>query len=109
MENFSPQNEFVIKKNRRHARPVYTNIYRSVKVVREGGMGAEIDFGYRIKQFKCKNGCEHHNHLVCVSCGCYIYLDNEKLENLQDQLAKSNGFKPQKHNFQVYGICTNCR
>ncbi len=87
----------------------YSNTYRTVKIVKDNGFGAEIDFSYRVKRFKCKNGCEHHNHLVCLMCGCYIHLDNERLEELQDQLAKNNGFKPEKHNFQIYGICKDCR
>lgn len=85
------------------------NVYKTIKVLKDDGIGAEIDFGYRIKQFKCKNGCEHHNHLVCVVCGQYSYLDNTTLEDLQDKLAKQNSFVPKKHNFQIYGICKNCR
>ncbi len=84
-------------------------IYKTIKVVKEDGSGTEIDFGYRVKQFKCKNGCEHHNHLVCVMCGESIYLDNIPLEDLQDHLAKQNGFTPKKHNFQIFGLCKNCR
>ena len=85
------------------------NVYKTIKVLKDDGTGAEIDFGYRIKQFKCKNGCEHHNHLVCVVCGQYSYLDNTTLEDLQDKLAKQNSFVPKKHNFQIYGVCKNCR
>ena len=85
-----------------------TRIYKTIKVVKENGLGTEIDFGYRIKQFKCKNGCEHHNHLVCVSCGKYIYLDHAPLEDLQDKLAKDNHFVPKKHAFQIFGLCKYC-
>lgn len=104
---FPPLNDLPLKKKARQAG--YTNIYRTVKVVNDNGAGAEIDFGYRIKQFKCKNGCEHHNHLVCVACGRYIYLDNETLEDLQDKLSKNSGFIPKKHNFQIHGICRDCQ
>ena len=86
-----------------------TNIYRTVKMIRENGLGTEIDFGYQIKQFKCKNGCEHHNHLVCVICGNSTYLDNTLLEDLQDKLAKVNNFIPRKHDFKISGVCKNCR
>ena len=85
------------------------NVYKIIKVLKDDGTGAEIDFGYRIKQFKCKNGCEHHNHLVCVVCDHYSYLDNTTLEDLQDKLAKKNSFIPKKHAFQIFGICKNCR
>ena len=84
-------------------------VYRTLKVINDEGLGTEVDFGYRIKQFKCKNGCEHHNHLVCVMCGVATYLDNTLLEDLQDKLAKENTFIPKKHNFQMFGVCKNCR
>ena len=84
-------------------------IYKTIKILQENGLGAEIDFGYNVKQFKCKNGCEHHNHLVCVVCGGYSYIDDGKLEAYQDQLAKDNGFKPTKQFFRIYGVCKNCQ
>jgi len=87
----------------------HSKVLKTIKVIKEDGRGTEIDFGYRIRQFKCKNGCEHHNHLVCVFCGQYSYLDNTSLENSQDQLAKNNSFIPQKHIFQIYGLCKNCQ
>ena len=84
-------------------------ILKTVKMVDKQGLGTEIDFGYNIKQFKCKNGCEHHNHLVCVVCHRHVYLDFEPLEDLQDKLARAKGFIPKKHNLKVYGVCANCR
>ena len=87
----------------------YSRILKTLKVIRDNGVGAEIEFGYRIKQFKCKNGCEHHNHLVCVHCGHYIYIDSENLEDIQDKIAHNNGFMPKKHNFQIYGLCHDCQ
>ena len=82
---------------------------KTVKLVCENGLGTEIDFGYSVKQFKCKNGCEHHNHLICMVCRKHIYLDHESLENFQDKLAKDNGFKPTKHNFKIFGVCAECQ
>lgn len=86
-----------------------SNVYKTLKIIRDDGVGTEIDFGYHIRQFKCKNGCEHHNHMVCLLCGTYIYIDDIRLEEFQDQLAKANGFKPQKHNFKIFGVCQKCQ
>ncbi len=80
-----------------------------VKMVNDTGQGAEISFGYQIRQFKCKNGCEHHNHLVCVVCGKERYLDSLPLENLQDKLSKAKRFSPSKHSFQLFGVCRDCQ
>ena len=84
-------------------------VYRTVKVVNEKGQGTEIDFGYSVKRFKCKNGCEHHNHMVCTLCGTYFYIDDTRLEDLQDNLAKEHEFIPKKHNFKIFGVCEKCK
>ncbi len=73
------------------------------------GVGTEITFGYHVRQFKCKNGCSHYNHMVCAVCGSYSYIDSEALEDFQDQLARENGFKPTKCKLQIYGVCKECR
>ena len=86
-----------------------TAICKTIKIVNEDGRGAEIDFGYNVRQFKCKNGCEHHNHMVCMLCGTYTYIDDEGLEDFQDKLAKLHGFTPQKHNFKIFGTCEKCQ
>lgn len=85
------------------------NIQKRIRILREDGQGAEIDFGYNIRKFKCKNGCEHHNHLVCIICGDHVYIDDTGLEEYQDQLAQNNGFKPTKQFFRIYGVCANCQ
>ena len=84
-------------------------VLKTLRIVHEDGRGTQVDFGYKVKRFKCKNGCEHHNHMVCVTCGRQSYLDNSFLEDLQDSLAQSQGFIPQKHDFQIYGLCRLCR
>ncbi len=86
-----------------------SKVYKTIKFVSDKGVGTEIDFGYNVKQFKCKNGCEHHNHMVCVLCGAYRYIDDEGLEDFQDKLAKNHGFKPQRHNFKIFGMCYKCQ
>ncbi len=86
-----------------------SNIQKTIRIVHDNGRGAEIDFGYNIRQFKCKNGCEHHNHLVCVICGGHTYIDDRVLEDYQDKLAQENGFKPTKQYFKIYGVCKNCQ
>lgn len=85
------------------------NISKTIKVVREDGRGTQIDLGFHVRQFKCKNGCEHHNHLVCVVCGTYLYIDDMKLEEYQDHLAREMDFKPSKQYFRIYGYCKNCQ
>lgn len=86
-----------------------SKVTKTVRLINKEGVGAEIDFGYSVRQFKCKNGCEHHNHMVCSVCGKFIYIDDLNLEEYQDKLAIMNGFKPQKQVFRIYGICSNCQ
>lgn len=78
-------------------------------MVKDNGEGTEIKFDYHIKQFKYRNGCEYHNHMVCVLCGAYVYINDGGLEDFQDKIVKDYGFKPQKYNFKIFDVCPKCQ
>jgi Fur family ferric uptake transcriptional regulator len=52
-------------------------------------------------------GKEHHDHLVCLSCGMVIEFHNETIEELQDLEAKNNGIELTHHSLYLYGKCVD--
>jgi Fur family ferric uptake transcriptional regulator len=50
----------------------------------------------------------HHDHLVCVKCGRISEFESDEIERLQDEMARSQGFKPVHHRLVVYGVCDSC-
>lgn len=84
-------------------------VYRAMKVICEAGLATETDFGDGVKRFEHKYHHEHHDHLVCVSCGQVIEVVSVEIECLQDKLAREHGFSPVRHEMKIYGMCARCR
>ena len=52
---------------------------------------------------------DHHDHLICTSCGRIVEFENERIEELQLRVARSHGFEVQSHKLELYGRCDGCR
>jgi Fur family ferric uptake transcriptional regulator len=51
---------------------------------------------------------QHHDHLICTKCRKIIEFADERMENLQIQIASSHGFHLLQHKMELYGICADC-
>jgi Fur family ferric uptake transcriptional regulator len=51
---------------------------------------------------------QHHDHLICTKCRKIIEFADERMENLQIQIASSHGFHLLLHKMELYGICADC-
>ena len=51
---------------------------------------------------------KHHDHLICLGCGKIQEFENDRLEALQDQIARREGFLVRDHKLELYGYCRNC-
>jgi Fur family transcriptional regulator, ferric uptake regulator len=52
---------------------------------------------------------EHHDHLICTSCGKVVEFQFEAIEVLQRDLSESLGFKLTGHIHELYGVCASCQ
>jgi Fur family ferric uptake transcriptional regulator len=52
---------------------------------------------------------EHHDHLVCLSCGQIVEYESEALEALQREIAARHGFELEDHINELRGRCKDCR
>lgn len=83
-------------------------VYRALSFLEEVNLIASINFGVDGKKYE-SNKKEHHDHLICTSCGKIIeFVDNE-IEKRQEKIAKKNKFKITSHSMQLYGICPDCQ
>ncbi|MFW6334425.1 MAG: transcriptional repressor [Desulfosalsimonas sp.] len=51
---------------------------------------------------------QHHDHMVCTKCGDIIEFEDDRLEELQLEIARSHGFHMLQHRMDIYGICQRC-
>ena len=45
---------------------------------------------------------KHHDHMICIDTGDIIEFYNEKLENLQDEIAEKHGYEVVRHVHQLF-------
>ncbi len=93
---------------RKDRRIGYTTVYRTMKLLAECGLSAEIDFGDGVLRYEHVYNHRHHDHLICTKCGSFIEVMKSEIEKLQDDLAKEHGFTPTRHKLQIFGICKKC-
>lgn len=87
----------------------YATVHRNLNLLCECGLADEIKIGRQKARYEPKFGQEHHDHLICLKCGIFIEVTNNKIEKLQDKLAEENDFTPVRHRLEIYGVCKACR
>jgi Fur family ferric uptake transcriptional regulator len=85
-------------------------VYRTLKLLCDAGLTRELHFGDGRTRFERRlEAEEHHDHLICESCGRTIEFFNAGIERLQEELARLHNFAPTRHRLYLYGICPACR
>ena len=82
-------------------------VYRTLKLLAEKGILDTHSFGSSENLFESLEK-EHHDHLICTSCGNIEDLYSEDLEKVKEKVAKANRFKMESHRLDIYGICAAC-
>jgi Fur family ferric uptake transcriptional regulator len=87
----------------------YATVYRTLKLLAEAGLAEERHFedGFNRYEYRATDG--HHDHLICTRCGAIIEFENERIEALQQDVAKKNRFLVQSHKLELYGLCSGCQ
>ncbi len=52
---------------------------------------------------------QHHDHMVCVSCGKVEEFLDAEIERRQHNVASSMGWTLQDHAMSLYGLCPACQ
>lgn len=48
---------------------------------------------------------DHHDHLVCLTCGHVFEFEDDVIEDRQLQVAEANNIKLTNHSLYLYGEC----
>jgi Fur family ferric uptake transcriptional regulator len=84
-------------------------IYRTLNLLVDAGLLEQKTFAEGKTLFEVQVPGEHHDHLVCVSCGKIIEFENEQIEELQEKVAKKYGFTLKSHRLDLFGHCKDCK
>lgn len=86
-------------------------VYRSMHLLEEMGMVKRFHFGRGGARFELlEEGDDgHHHHLVCVECSQVIELQDCFPTELEQRIARRNGFKSVTHHLEFFGVCPGCQ
>lgn len=93
---------------KKHPHIGYATVHRNLRLLCECGLADEIKIGSGRTRYEQKYGQDHHDHLICLVCGSFIEVNDEKIEKLQERLAEAHGFVPVRHKLEIYGTCKKC-
>ena len=82
-------------------------VYRTLNLLVESGLAQKRDFEAGAVVYE-PTPEEHHDHLICLSCRAVVEFHHEKIEQLQEEIAKSNRYVLQSHKMELYGLCPKC-
>jgi len=86
----------------------YATVYRTMKLLTECGLASESHFLNGEARYESTEG-HHHDHLICVRCGTIVEFEEERIEQLQAEVAAREGFLFTGHRMELYGICARCQ
>jgi Fur family ferric uptake transcriptional regulator len=92
-----------------HPQVGLSTVYRTLKLLVEAGLASRREFGDGITRYEPVTRDEHHDHLICVNCGAIIEFENQKIEELQREVAQQHRFTVLRHKLELYGTCEKCR
>jgi Fur family ferric uptake transcriptional regulator len=85
-----------------------STVYRTVRLFEEANILERHDFGDGRARYE-EIPESHHDHLIDVQSGRVIEFTNEKIEQLQRQVAAELGFEIVDHRLELYGVPLEAR
>ena len=79
-----------------------STVYRTMKLLEEMGAIHRHAFGGGPSRFEQADG-EHHDHLIDLETGDVIEFHSDKIEQLQEEIARSLGYEIVHHRLELYG------
>jgi Fur family transcriptional regulator, ferric uptake regulator len=78
-------------------------VYRTVRLFEEANILARHDFGDGRARYE-EASSDHHDHLIDVQSGRVIEFRNEKIEQLQREIAEHLGYKLVGHRLELFAV-----
>jgi Fur family ferric uptake transcriptional regulator len=80
-------------------------VYRVLMQFEQAGILSRSHFESGKSVFELNEG-QHHDHLVCLSCGRVEEFYDAEIEQRQRAVAQARGFELHDHALALYGACT---
>lgn len=98
----------LIQKQHPELKTGIATIYRTLSRLEDSDMVTSLSFGAQGKKYEL-GAKDHHDHMICTSCGNITEFVDEEIEKRQERIADKFDFKITDHSMQIYGLCQNCQ
>lgn len=100
--------ELLGRVRKRHPKVGYATVYRTLKLLADSGLAIERHFGDGQSRYEVVG--DHHDHLICASCGLILEFEDDEIEDLQEKIAQRLGnFTVIRHRHELYALCPKAR
>jgi len=79
-------------------------VYRVLMQFEQAGLLSRSHFESGKSVFELNEG-QHHDHLVCLTCGRVEEFYDAEIESRQRTIAQGRGFALQDHSLALYAVC----
>lgn len=83
-----------------------STVYRTLKLFEDAGIIARHDFRDGRARYEPLPD-DHHDHLIDLKSGKVIEFRNERIEALQEEIARELGYKLVDHRLELYAVPLN--
>jgi Fur family ferric uptake transcriptional regulator len=91
-----------------------SSVYRNLVVLEEAGLVHRIVTDGEFARYElAEDLTEHHHHLICANCGLVEDVPasaglEQSVETAANQIARSTGFRTERHRVDLVGLCARC-
>ncbi len=83
-------------------------VYRALPLLMEAGIVRCAVMSGDRRRYEIAIDQKHHDHMMCLVCGCIVEFESDELESLQDRIAAAHGFEVTGHFHELVGRCQAC-
>lgn len=84
-------------------------VYRILKKLVRAGLARQLSIGRPFRYEMASRRHKAHPHLICKSCGRVECLDILEFTSILSTLCKLYGFKSEKVEIYIRGVCKRCQ
>lgn len=95
--------QLLVDMRQRGHRVSKATIYRTIKLLQDGGIITQALFDSKQSHFQLVYGKQPRDFIVCMRTGRHIEFTSPELIALRDRICRERGWTPIGHRFQIYG------
>lgn len=82
-------------------------VYKTVQILKEVGLIQELNL--EKDQARFDPNMKPHAHLICLQCKSINDCTDSMISEIVDRMSNEANFSAREWNFDIFGICSNCR